>query len=69
MREICHEMRGKQGTGIRDKEVDEWFEPRLIQGMVLLSTGNIIGEFRRLGAFECIKDRHSAPVVDNSAYD
>jgi hypothetical protein len=42
---------GKQGT--RMFQDGEWFEPKLVQGMVLRRTSSGIGEFRRIGAFKC----------------
>lgn len=57
---------GKQGTKILQN--GEWFEPMLVQGMVLRRTGNDVGEFRRIGAFKCEQRRVSDDAMGGNAY-
>lgn len=57
---------GKQGT--RMFQDGEWFEPKLIQGMVLRRTGGNIGEFRRIGAFKCEQRQVPDDAVGGNAY-
>jgi hypothetical protein len=57
---------GKQGTRIFQD--GGWFEPKLVQGMVLHRTGSNVGEFRRIGAFKCEQRQGPDDTVGGNAY-
>jgi hypothetical protein len=58
---------GKTGTRSRGKGETEWFEPKLVQGLVLRRTGGGAGEFYRIGAFKCVQAKIKDGIVDRES--
>lgn len=57
---------GKQGIGIFQDGA--WFEPKVLQGIVLHRTGGKGGEFRRIGAFRCEQPQSLDEAGESDTY-
>lgn len=59
---------GKQGLRSKEEGESEWYEPNLVQGMVLCRTGSTVGEFCRVGCFECEQPQRKDDLVNGDTY-